>query len=145
MATTIELSYEGGLRSRAVHGPSGAAITIDAPPDNHGRGEFFSPTDLLATALGACLLTLMGIAAGPRGIDLAGATAHVEKQMVADPRRRVGTLVVTVTVPRPTTDAQRRILEAAARTCPVMESLSERVEKILAFRWTDPAGGASPA
>lgn len=135
MATTIELTYEGGLRSHAVHGPTGTRLMLDAPPDNHGRGESFSPTDLLATALGGCILSLMGIVAERHAVDMTGATARVEKHMVADPRRRVARLPVTIVVPRPTTPEQRRLLEAAARSCPVIESLDPRIEKPLTFEW----------
>ncbi len=135
MAVNVDLTYEGGLRTCAVHGPSGTTITIDAPLDNHGRGESFSPTDLVATALGACMLTLMGIAAEPRGIDLAGATVHVEKHMIADPDRRIGTIVVALRLPVAPDPRQREVLERAAHTCPVMKSLDPRVEKIVTFAW----------
>ncbi len=135
MAVNVELTYEGGLRTRAVHGPSGTAITIDAPVDNHGRGESFSPTDLVATALGACMLTLMGIAAAPRGLDLAGASVHVEKHMVADPDRRIGTIVVALRLPVDLEPRQREVLERAAHTCPVMKSLDPRIETVVTFRW----------
>lgn len=135
MATTIRIDYEGGLRSRATHGPSGTQITVDAPPDNHGRGESFSPTDLVATALGACVVTLMGIVAERHGIDLQGTTVTVEKHMVADPDRRIGALPVVVRAPASVPVEKRALLERAGLTCPVMRSLGERVEKTVRFEW----------
>jgi len=85
----IDIEYEGDLHCRAMHGPSSAVLSTDAPKDNQGKGEAFSPTDLLATALGACMMTVMGIYARTKGVDLKGTHVHVTKEMVADPRRRV--------------------------------------------------------
>lgn len=124
----MDVEYLGGLRCKAAHGPSRVELVIDAPVDNHGRGESFSPTDLVATALGACMLTLMGIAAERDRLDLAGSRVHVEKHMVADPARRIGKLVAKVTLPASLTPAQRRKLEAAARACPVARRLASDVE-----------------
>jgi putative redox protein len=95
----IRIEYEGGLRCRAAHGPSGAILLTDAPVDNMGKGEAFSPTDLVATALGTCMMTIMGIAADRMGLDLRGATATVTKEMVTSPLRRIGKLAVTIKVP----------------------------------------------
>jgi len=131
----IDVRYEGGLRTRAVHGPSGTELITDAPVDNRGQGRSFSPTDLLGTAVGTCILTLMGIAAQDRGFDLAGATASVEKHMVATPRRRIGRLVVDIAVPQDPGPEGRRALEAAARGCPVSASLAPDVAVELTFRW----------
>ena len=131
----IDVRYEGGLRTRAVHGPSGTELITDAPVDNRGQGRSFSPTDLLGTAVGTCILTLMGIAAQDRGFDLAGATASVEKHMLATPRRRVGRLVVDIAVPQDPGPEGRRVLEAAARGCPVSASLAPDVAVELTFRW----------
>lgn len=131
----IDVRYEGGLRTRAVHGPSGTELITDAPVDNRGQGRSFSPTDLLGTAVGTCILTLMGIAAQDRGFDLAGATASVEKHMVATPRRRIGRLVVDIAVPQDPGPEGRRVLEAAARGCPVSASLAPDVAVELTFRW----------
>jgi uncharacterized OsmC-like protein len=139
MAVEIRVAYEGALRTRATHGPSGVQLITDAPLDNQGRGESFSPTDLVATALGACLLTIMGIAAERRGVDLLGAIARVEKHMVADPERRIGALPVTITIPASPADAERQLLEKAARSCPVLRSLDPRIEKNIQFQW-----GAGP-
>ncbi|HEX5011236.1 MAG TPA: OsmC family protein [Planctomycetota bacterium] len=131
----IDVRYEGGLRTRAVHGPSGTELITDAPVDNRGLGRSFSPTDLLGTAIGTCMLTLMGIAAQDRGLELAGASASVEKHMVATPRRRIGRLVVEIVVPQDPGPDGRRVLEAAARGCPVSASLAPEVAVELTFRW----------
>ncbi|MFM7109189.1 MAG: OsmC family protein, partial [Planctomycetaceae bacterium] len=88
----ISTSYEGGLRCRATHGPSGTTLVTDAPVDNHGKGESFSPTDLVATAFGACMMTVMGIVAERHGVNLAGMTVETEKVMTAQPPRRIAAL-----------------------------------------------------
>jgi len=131
----VEIVYQGGLRCQATHAPSGKKIVTDAPVDNQGKGDSFSPTDLMATSLGTCLLTLMGIVAERHGIDLSGTTVRVEKHMVADPLRRVGRLDISVTVPRPVASTDRERLEKAARACPVHQSLDPRVERPIAFHW----------
>ncbi len=135
MAVEMRVEYEGELRCRAVHGPSGVQLVTDAPVDNHGRGESFSPTDLTAAALGACMLTIMAIAAEPRGVDMSGAAARVEKHMVADPERRIGALVVTLAVPARPPQAEQLALERAAQTCPVRRSLDPRVNVTINFLW----------
>lgn len=135
MPVEIQIAYQGELRCRATHVPSGATLLTDAPLDNQGRGESFSPTDLVATALGSCLLTIMGIVAERHGIELAGASVRVEKHMVADPLRRIGALPVTITVPGPVAAADRQRLENAARTCPVHASLGDSIERPIEFRW----------
>ena len=94
MVVKMHLVYEGNLRCRLTHGPSGSEILTDAPVDNMGKGEAFSPTDLLAAALGSCMLTVMGIAAGRNNVDLTGTTVQVEKEMVATPVRRIGKITV---------------------------------------------------
>src|ERR1700761_8670243 len=95
----VNIVYQGELRCSATHAPSGTEIFTDAPKDNHGKGESFSPTDLVATALGACMLTLMGIMANSINVDLTGTKVTVKKEMIAKPTRRIGTLTVTVDVP----------------------------------------------
>ena len=95
----IQVTYQGQLRCQAIHGPSRNQLLTDAPADNQGRGESFSPTDLLATALGACMMTVLGILARRKGWKLDGATVTVDKEMVADPVRRVGRLGVRFTMP----------------------------------------------
>lgn len=131
----IQIEYQGELRCAAVHGPSDCALRTDAPVDNHGKGESFSPTDLLATSLGACMLTIMGIVAEREGLDVSGARVRVVKSMAADPQRRVGRLELLFQVPGRFTDEARAQLEQAAHTCPVALSLSERIEVSTRFEW----------
>ncbi len=128
--------YEGGLRCRATHGPSDTTIVTDAPVDNHGKGESFSPTDLVATALGACMMTIMGIVAERHGLDLTGMTAETEKVMTAQPLRRVASLKTRLTIPLPADHPQRQLLEQAAHTCPVHKSLHPDIDAAIEFRWS---------
>jgi uncharacterized OsmC-like protein len=137
----IEAIYTGGLRCRATHGPSKASFVTDAPVDNHGKGESFSPTDLVATALGTCMLTTMGLVAERHGWPLEGARAQVEKHMVADPERRIAKLAVVLSIPGRHDDKVRAALERAALTCPVHRSLRPEVEIPVRFEW----GAAAPA
>jgi putative redox protein len=125
MSVQIDVAYEGQLHCRATHGPSGATLATDAPVDNGGKGEAFSPTDLLATALGACVLTIMGLVAQRHGIDLAGTTVRVVKEMAAQPVRRIGSLRTVVTLPAglKLSAEDRKRLQAGAATCPVRQSL----------------------
>lgn len=131
----IRVRYEGDLHCVAVHGPSGASFATDAPVDNQGRGESFSPTDLVATALGTCMLTTMGIVAKRHDWSLQGATATVKKVMVADPVRRIGRLEVSIRVPGELDAKARETLEKTAHTCPVHKSLAESVEIPVEFAW----------
>lgn len=133
----IRVTYEGGLRTRAVHGPSGSELVTDAPLDNHGRGESFSPTDLVATALGTCMLTIMGIAAEKHGWDLTGATATVEKRMRTEPQRVIGELEIVIRVPGRHGERARTVLEQAARGCPVHRTLGSAVAMPLRFEWSE--------
>lgn len=127
MAVEINIEYEGQLRCRAEHGPSHAQLTTDAPLDNHGKGESFSPTDLVATGLGACVMTVMGIIAERHKMDITGTRVHVTKNMIQEPVRRIGELLVTVTIPAgkaaALSAADRSRLETAAKHCPVHQSL----------------------
>lgn len=131
----IEIVYEGRLRCRAVHGPSGMTLSTDAPKDNMGQGESFSPTDLVATALGSCMLTIMGIVAHRHSIALDGMTVTVRKEMVTAPVRRIGRLTVDICVPQSVGPEQRSLLENAAHTCPVHKSLHPDIETPVTFRW----------
>ncbi|MEN9281509.1 MAG: hypothetical protein RL594_444 [Bacteroidota bacterium] len=124
----ITLTYDGDLRTRASHGPSGTELITDAPVDNHGKGESYSPTDLLATALGSCMLTYVGLAANKHGWDVRGTTVTVKKEMIADPLRRIGRLTVDIYVPLELTDQDLAIIEQAVVTCPVKQSISERIQ-----------------
>ncbi len=131
----IHIAYQGELRCAATHMPSGTVMVTDAPVDNHGKGESFSPTDLVATALGTCMMTIMGIAAEKLGLDLRGTTVVVKKSMVAKPTRRVGELAVVITVPLALDEAQKEALNHAAMTCPVYESLHPDIATPVEFRW----------
>ena len=129
------IRYEGALRCRAVHGPSGSGIETDAPVDNMGKGERFSPTDLVGTALASCVLTTMGIVAQRKGIELAGAVATVRKVMTAEAPRRIARLELEVVVPLDPGHAERGLLEAAAHGCPVRRSLHPDVVVEESYRW----------
>lgn len=131
---TIDATYEGDLCCTSVHGPSSHSIQTDAPKDNEGLGRYFSPTDLVATALATCILTTLGIVARRRGIDLKGARATVEKHMNAEPRR-IGRLPVAVTIEGDYSDEERLVLERAANTCPVHKSLHPDIDAPITFDW----------
>ena len=133
----INITYEGDLHCRAIHGPSGVVIETDAPVDNQGRGESFSPTDLLATSLGVCNLTLMGIYARGHNIDLMGTKVRVEKHMTKEPPRRVERLVVEINLPEGIPAEKRKALEHAALTCPVALSLNPEIEVDTSFNYPD--------
>jgi putative redox protein len=132
---TIQVEYQGDLHCKAVHGPSRAEINTDAPIDNQGRGESFSPTDLVATALGSCMLTVMGIQARTLNIDIAGATATVEKEMSGTAPRRIQSLTVKIHVPHALSSEDRLKLERAAHTCPVHKSLHPDIQVPIEFVW----------
>ncbi len=134
-----DITYLGGLRCEAVHGPSGSKILTDAPVDNHGQGAAFSPTDLAATSLGLCMATIMGIAAQRHDIDLTGMTIGVDKTMSADSPRRIAKIEIVFRIPQPPDHPKRKLLEAAALACPVHHSLHPDVEKPVRFDWVGPA------
>ncbi len=131
----IAILYRGELRCEAVHGPSGVTLTTDAPKDNQGKGESFSPTDLVATALGSCMLTIMGMAARKLGVDITGATVSVTKGMVQVPLRRIGSLTTVIAVPGLLNEEQKDALQQAAFTCPVHQSLHPDIAIPVEFRW----------
>ena len=134
--TKIKSEYLGSLRTEAVHLQAGDKIITDAPLDNHGKGEAFSPTDLLAAALGSCMLTIMGISAPAYGYELEGTTVDIEKIMGANPRR-VAEIKITFNFPKGNnyTEQQKRVIEAAARTCPVANSLHPDLKKTIVFNY----------
>jgi putative redox protein len=136
---TIEIEYQGDLHCSATHGPSHTVLTTDAPSDNQGRGESFSPTDLVATALATCILTTMAIAARKHGHELAGCTATVTKEMVAAPERRIGRLATTIRMTEHLDEGMRTRLERAAHTCPVHRSLHPEIDAPIDIHW--PAQG----
>ena len=132
---SIQVEYQGDLHCNATHGPSGTGLNTDAPTDNQGRGESFSPTDLVATALGTCMLTTMGILARTLKIDIAGATATVEKEMTAASPRRIQGLAVRIHVPHSLNQVEKEKLEHAAHTCPVAKSLHPDIQFPTRFTW----------
>lgn len=131
----IAITYDGSLRCRAVHGPSSDSLVTDAPVDNQGKGEAFSPTDLVATALGTCVATIMGIVAERNDIDLSGMTLTVRKEMATTPIRRIGALTVDVAIPRELPESDRKRLEHGARHCPVHKSLHPDIHTTINFSY----------
>jgi putative redox protein len=133
----ISVEYEGDLHCLSIHGPSQAALSTDAPKDNLGKGEAFSPTDLAATSLGVCMLTTMAIVATKRSLDadLSGTRATVRKHMTSTTPRRIEKIEVRVEIPLPNSHAAREVLEDAALNCPVALSLHPEVEKAVTFLW----------
>ena len=132
MAVEIRGTYAGNLNVDLVHEPSGATLRTAAPVDNQGDGSSFSPTDLVAAALGSCMLTLMGITAEREGIDLTGLSFRLEKHMRSDPRR-IDRIPVEIVLPPGLDGSQRQALEDAARGCPVCHSLLEAIDRPLRF------------
>ncbi len=133
---TSKVVYTGDLRTIATHLRSGSEIETDAPVDNHGKGERFSPTDLLATSLATCMLTTLGIAESTRGINIDGAICQVEKIMVSNPRR-IGGIRITLEFPnsKPFTDKEKIDIAHVVNTCPVYVSLHPDCMKTTTFNW----------
>ena len=142
MAVEITGRYAGHLKVELRHGPSGMEIRTAAPVDNNGDGSSFSPTDLLAASLGACMVTVMGIYAQKNGIPFDGVEFRLEKHMRADPRR-VDALPVTIRMPAALDDHQRKVLENVALTCPVHRSLLPEISKEVKFVYD--VGAPEPA
>jgi len=135
MNFTAKTTYIGGLRTEAVHLKSGTQMVTDAPVDNQGKGESFSPTDMVATAMGSCMLTIMGIKARDKNIDIKGATIEVLKTMASNPRR-ISKLDIKMTMPSKSfSDKDKKILEHAAQTCPVGNSLHSDIEIVTDIIW----------
>jgi putative redox protein len=132
---TITGEYQGGLHCSAVHGPSGNALATDAPRDNQGRGEAFSPTDLVATGFATCIATTMALAARKHGVEIGGITFEVTKEMSADAPRRISRLTARMKMPASARSVPQGVLEKAANTCPVHESLAPAVEKVIELIW----------
>jgi putative redox protein len=133
----IQLSYEGDLHCSAVHMPSGNVLVTDAPLDNSGRGQAFSPTDLLATALGSCMATVIGIVAKRKEIAVEGMTVTVRKFMSDDQPRRIKRLELDLSIPLPASHADRKLLESAARGCPVHHSIHPDIEVVMNWAWLE--------
>ncbi len=134
----ITITYDGSLRTKARHSENGAEIVTDAPKDNHGRGELFSPTDLLAAALGTCVITVMGILAERLKVDLTGLRGEVDKEMAKSPSRKVGKIVVHIYCPSTFDAAITSRLEQAGIGCPVHHSLHPEVQQEIIFHWGEP-------
>jgi uncharacterized OsmC-like protein len=132
MAVAITGEYVGNLNVTLRHGPSGREIHTAAPVDNHGDGSSFSPTDLMAAALGSCMLTVMGIIAEREGMDFSGAGFALEKHMRSDPRR-IDVIPIRITMPKALSAEQRARLERAALGCPVLVSMLPEIRKEVEF------------
>ena len=135
MSVRITCEYLGDLRLRATHGPSGAVLLTDAPVDNHGKGESFSPTDLAATALATCMGTIMAIQGRTLGLELAGMRLSVEKHMSAQPPRRIARLVLRIEMPAGIPEETRAKLRRAAAACPVHHSLHPEIASEVEWAW----------
>ena len=131
---TVETIYLGELRTEATHVQSGSKILTDAPTDNHGKGEAFSPTDLVAAALGSCMMTLMCIAARTQGVYIVGTRLSITKVMSADPRR-IGEIIIDIRFPGEMAPKARTVLERAAATCPVARSLHPDCKQTVRFHY----------
>ena len=132
---TAEIKYIGDLRTSAKHNLSGTEITTDAPPDNNGKGEFFSPTDLVATALGSCMLTIMGIFARRHVFNIDGTEVKITKIMADNPRR-ISEIIVELEFPHNHySEKERMLIEQAARTCPVAQSLHPDLKQTVTYKF----------
>ena len=133
----IKLTYEGELHCSATHTPSGNTLVTDAPLDNNGRGQAFSPTDLVATALASCVATVIGIVAQRKQIAVEGMAVTVRKFMSDDQPRRIRRLELDLTLPLPASHPERKVLESAARGCPVHHSIHPDIEVDMNWIWQD--------
>ena len=131
---TSKVTYLGDLRTSSVHIQSGTEILSDAPKDNHGKGEAFSPTDLLANALGSCMISIMAIKSKDLNLDLTGSTIDVTKVMQAEPRK-IAKIVIVMNLSIAADEKSKTILERVAMNCPVLLSLNPDIEKEIAFNW----------
>lgn len=133
----MSVVYEGGLHCKLTHGPSGKHIVTDAPTDNMGKGEAFSPTDLMAASLGSCIITVMGIVAQRHNIHLEGAAAEIVKEMITEPVRRIGKISVVVKMPKGIAADKRPMLERSAHSCPVHKSIHPDVDIQISLNYPD--------
>lgn len=131
---TSKITYLGDLRTSSIHLESGTEILSDAPKDNHGKGEAFSPTDTVANALGSCMMSIMAIKSRDLALDLVGSTVEITKIMQSEPRR-IAKIIAVLNMSVPANDKQKTILERAAMTCPVFLSLHPDIEKDVTFCW----------
>jgi len=132
--STSKVIYKGDLRTESTHLQSGTTILTDAPTDNHGRGEAFSPTDMVANSLATCMFSIMGIKARSMDIDLNDSSAEVTKIMQAEPRK-ISEIIVTFEIKTSIDEKSKTILERAAMTCPVFLSLHPDIKKTVTFNW----------
>lgn len=132
--STAKVTYLGNLRTENEHLKSGNTYITDAPTDNNGKGEAFSPTDTVATGLANCMITVMGIKARDMNINMDGTTAMVTKTMASEPRR-ISRIDITLELPAGIDEKSKKILENTGRTCPVMQSLHPDIEKAILFNW----------
>lgn len=133
----IKLTYEGDLHCSATHTPSGNTLVTDAPLDNNGRGQAFSPTDLVATALGSCMATVIGIVARRKELPVEGMTVAVRKFMSDDLPRRISRLELDLAIPLSASHPDRKLLESAANGCPVHHSIHPDIEVVMNWSWED--------
>ena len=131
---TSKITYLGDLRTTSVHLQSGTEILSDAPTDNYGKGEAFSPTDLVANALGSCMISIMAIKSKDLNVDLVGSTIEITKVMQAEPRK-IAKIIVVLNIPITVDEKTRIILERVAMNCPVLLSLNADIEKDVTFNW----------
>ena len=137
MTFTATAQYKGALRTEATHLRSNTIIVTDAPIDNNGKGESFSPTDMVAAALASCMLTIMGIKAANKGLDIEGTKAEVKKIMASDPRR-ISKVIIKMHMPeRSYSHGEKKMLKKAAITCPVSKSLAADLEQDVEFIWSE--------
>lgn len=134
MAVKCKMTYQGGLHTELSHGPSGATVCTDAPVDNHGKGESFSPTDLMCSAMAGCMATIMGIYAEEQGVDITGFTIEVSKVMSANPRR-IARIETEITVPLPADTPHKEALIQCALGSPAMRSLHPDIEVPITWNW----------
>ena len=134
MNKTSSVEYLGELRTRLIHFESGDTLFTDAPKDNEGKGEAFAPTDLVATALASCMISIMGIKARKNEIDIVGTKAEILKVMKSSPRR-ISRIEIEITFPKSYNDKNKKMLERAAITCPVGKSLHNDIEQKIAFKY----------
>lgn len=133
----IKLSYEGDLHCSAVHTPSGNSLVTDAPVDNNGRGQAFSPTDLVAAALGSCVATVIGIVARRKDIAVEGMAVTVRKFMSDGQPRRISRLEMDLAMPLPGSHPDRKLLESTANSCPVKQSIHPDIEIVMNWAWLE--------
>jgi putative redox protein len=136
---TSKITYLGELRTECTHIKSGQTFFTDAPVDNHGKGAAFSPTDLMATSLGSCMVTIMGLSANNHHIDIIGTHLEITKNMASDPRRVSGIEIKLIMPKKDYSTKEKKLLEAAARSCPVALSLHPDLDQQLHFVWQDEA------